>query len=232
MAFPDLTKVLRALDWAWNTAFHGLPGQASAEELARRVMTPGHSLDQQLDKLVRSHTRLAATAGFCTNLGGVSLLPASLPANLAGSLFVQLRMVQAMAIVCGHDPGDLRVRAVCGLCLCGSKAAEVGARCGARLGATLAESLSAGMATETLARINRLVGLRLLARLGESGALQTSRLLPLLGGVAGALGDAALTRAVGRAAILAFAPASATSGKTAHTARAAQGFPGNRQDGS
>lgn len=206
MASVDRSTIMRALDWAWTKAAKGLPGQESAEQLARRHMRPDRPLHQQLDALVRSHRRLAAGTGFCTNLGGAALLPATLPANLASTLFVQLRMVQAMAIVCGHELSDPRVRALCGLCLCGSKAAEIGAQCGARLGEALVEHLLTGMSAETIARLNTLVGIRLLARLGETGMLGTSRLVPLLGGLAGAVCDATITTAIGKAAVATFAP--------------------------
>jgi hypothetical protein len=207
MALLDHPTILRALDWAWGQAAKGLPGQESAAQLAKRHMDPATPLETRLKALIRSHKHQAAATGFVTNVGGLALLPATLPANLASSLFVQLRMVQAMALVCGHDLTDARVRAVCVLCLCGSKAAEVAGACGVRLGAGAAERLLAQLGAETLARVNRLVGFRLLARAGESGLVGAGRLVPVVGGLVGAACDATVTALIGKAAKAALAPA-------------------------
>lgn len=200
MPLFDHPSIMRALDWAWARAAKGLPGQESAEALARRHMDPDTPLEARLTALVRSHQYRAAAAGFCTNLGGLPLLPAALPANLASTLYLQLRMVQAMAIVCGHDLTDARVRALCGLCLCGSKAAEVATACGVRLGGGLTTRMLGLIGAETVARINRLVGFRLLANLGGTGLVSASRVIPVIGGLTGAACDAAVTAGIGLAA--------------------------------
>lgn len=225
MPVIDHPTILRALDWAWTRAARGLPGQASAEELAKRHMDPDMPLEMRLKRCIASHKRQAAVAGFVTSAGGAALLPASVPANLASTLFVQLRMVQAMAVLCGHDLADTRVRALCGLCLCGAKAASVAKEAGARLGGRMAKDLLAQLGGETGARVNRLVGLRLLARLGgESGTLG-ARLVPVVSGLVGAAWDASITAGIGRAALTLLAPQVASDASD-------QSFCGSRQDGS
>lgn len=201
MASLDHPTIMRTLDWAWARAAKGLPGQESAEALAKRHMDPAVPLEKRLAAIVKSHKRRAAATGFVTNVGGLALLPAAIPANLAGTLFVQLRMVQAIAIVCGHDLTDTRVRALCGLCLCGSKAAEVAAALGAKLGGKLTERFVAKLSGEAAARLNRLVGYRLLARIGAKGTLGASRIVPVVGGLIGAACDGAATAGIGKAAM-------------------------------
>ena len=206
MSVIDHPTILRVLDWAWTRAAKGLPGQESAHALAGRHMDPDTPLAARLDKLIASHKRKAALTGFLTNAGGLALLPASLPANLAGTLFLQLRMVQAMAILCGHDLKDKRVRALCGLCLCGAKAAEVAGAAGARLGGRLTADFVAKLGGEAAERINRLVGLRLLARLSESGTLGASRIVPVVSGLCGAAWDVSVTAGIGKAALALLQP--------------------------
>ena len=202
MATLTHPTIMRALDWAWARAAKGLPGQDSAEELASRHRDPSVPLETRLTAIMKSHRRQAAAAGFLTNVGGLALLPAALPANLAGTLFIQLRMVQAMALVCGHDLSDNRVRALCGLCLCGSKAAEVAGAAGAKFGVKITERFLAELSTQMAARLNRLVGSRLLARLGERGVLGAGgRLVPVVGGLIGAACDGAATAGIGKAAM-------------------------------
>ena len=196
----DRAAAMRLLTWAFDTASRGLPGQESAAALARRHMDPTIPLERRLDALARRHIRHSAIAGFAAGVGGLAALPVALPANMASVLFVQLRMVQAMAIVCGHDVADPRVRALCALCLCGGQGLELAKSCGIRLGAHLTHQALGRLTAETVARINRMVGFRLLARLGEGGTLGASRLMPLVGGVVGAACEITSTTLVTKAA--------------------------------
>ncbi len=206
MPILDHPTVMKALDWAWERAAKGLPGQESAAELAKRHMDPDVPLAERLRALVSRHKRRCAAAGFLTNVGGLSLLPVSVPANLASVLFLQLRMVQAMAIVCGHDVTDPKVRAMCGLCLCGAKAAEAAKACGVRLGERLTLRVLERLSAASAERLNRQVGLRLLARFGQSGVLGAGKIVPVVSGLVGAACDAASTAVIGRAAQTAFLP--------------------------
>lgn len=193
--------IMRALDWAWTRAAKGLPGQESAEGMAARHMDPSIPLDKRLAAIVASHRRQAAATGFLTNLGGLALLPATLPVNVAGTLFIQLRMVQAMALVCGHDLSDARVRGLCVLCLCGSKAAEVAGAAGAKFTGRVTERFLTQLGGKAAARLNKLVGYRLLARIGESGVLGAGKIVPVVGGLVGAACDMAATAGIGKAAV-------------------------------
>ncbi len=201
MAGITRDAVRRALDWAWERAARGLPGQKTARELADRHNDPSVPLAQRLRALAKHHKRQAAAAGFLTNAGGLALLPVSVPANLAGTLYVQVRMVQSMALVCGHDLADTRVRALCGLCLCGAKAADVAAAAGAFAGGKLTERALLGLGAESIRRINELVGFRLLAQFGETGLLGASRLAPLAGGIAGAAVGVTATAGIAKASM-------------------------------
>ncbi|EFL49413.1 conserved hypothetical protein [Solidesulfovibrio fructosivorans JJ]] len=218
MPVIDHPTILRALSWAWDRAARGLPGQESAHALAARHMDPDVPLGARLKNIIAGHKRKAALSGFVANAGGLALLPATLPLNLAGTLFLQLRMVQAIAIVCGHDLSDARVRALCGLCLCGAKAAEVAGAAGARLGGRLTAEALTQLGGETADRINTLVGLRLLARLGDAGATGAGRIVPVVSGLVGAAWDASVTAGIGKAAMTLMPQG--------------QPFCGKRQDGS
>lgn len=206
MPVIDHPTLQRALNWAWTQAARGLPGQDSAETLARRHMDPDIPLETRLKNCIAVHKRRTALAGFLTNAGGAAFLPATLPANLASTLFLQLRMVQAMAVLCGRDLTDNRVRALCGLCLCGAKAAEVAGAAGARLGGRLTTDLLSQFGGTAAERINRLVGLQLLARLTETGSLGASRIVPVVSGLVGAAFDATITAGIGKAAMTLLPP--------------------------
>ena len=191
--------VAAALDWAYNRATSVLPGLGSAEELAARHLSRAGNSEDAVDDLIRWQTAFAGAAGAVTNLGGLITLPVSLPASMASTLLIQLRMVTAIAVLRGYDPADERVRAASFLCLAGSTGSQAMGEAGMTVGSRLLSHAS----KVAVARVKQTVGARIAARAGAGGL---ARVVPLLGGlVAGGI-DAAVTRAVGALAKQYFPP--------------------------
>jgi hypothetical protein len=84
----------------------------------------GGSLDEQVDRLVRRHIAVSASAGFLSGLGGWVTLPVVLPANLAAVASVQLHMAASIAALAGHDPRLPATRERVLSCLIGSGPAD------------------------------------------------------------------------------------------------------------
>lgn len=99
MARKDVTqsKAIQALEWAYDKAVNGISGLDSAEELADSYRDPSISVYEQASALIRWQNSKAAVSGFVTGLGGLLVLPVSLPANVASVLYVQVRMIAAIA---------------------------------------------------------------------------------------------------------------------------------------
>src|SRR6185503_13707074 len=134
-------------------------------------------------------------AGFLTNLGGLATLPIALPANVLSALYIQIRMVAAIAALRGHDLRSDQVRTVVLACLCGTTLMDVVKEAGIGVGAGLAQQAVASLSSEALRRVARIGTLH---RVGGKSA-RFVKLTPLIGGVvAGAL-DGALTRAYANA---------------------------------
>ena len=128
-------------------------------------------------------------------------MPIALPANVLSALYIQIRMVAAIAALRGHDLKSDQVRTVVLACLCGTTLIDVVKEAGLGIGAGLAQQAVTGLSTEALRRLARIGALR---RVG--GTSRVVRLTPLIGGVvAGAL-DGALTRAYANAAKKLFTP--------------------------
>ena len=92
---------MKGLDWAYDQAVNGSPFLKSAEDLGaefKQTYTAGtDSLDVCAKRLVRWQMAKAGTSGFISGLGGVLTLPVAIPANLASVMFVQIRMIAAIA---------------------------------------------------------------------------------------------------------------------------------------
>lgn len=185
---------------AYDTAIIGVPkiGISSAEALANKYRRDDNLLDKSVNSLIRFQTTKASTTGFLTGLGGVITLPVSVPADVSIVLFVQIRMIAAIAIMAGFDPHDDRVRTLCYTCLVGNSAQEILKDAGIIIGKKAAEVQLKRMSADILVRINKKVGFRLLTKFGEKGTVNLWKLIPLLGGVVGGSFDSAVTYSVGR----------------------------------
>lgn len=196
-----MAALVSALQWIYERAIDGVPGLEGAPHLAVSYQRHCATDEAAIDALIRWQVAKAAAAGFLTNLGELATLPIALPANVLSALYIQIRMVAAIAALRGHDLRSDQVRTVVLACLCGTTLIDVVKETGIGIGAGLAQQAVASLSSEALRRLTRIGALR---RVG--GTTHVARLTPLIGGVvAGAL-DGALTRAYANAAKKLFLP--------------------------
>ncbi|WP_423823531.1 EcsC family protein [Salinisphaera sp. SPP-AMP-43] len=202
----DQGKMMTALDWGYDKAINGLPGMVSAEQLAHSYMAKGGSKDDQVRSLIRWQNTKAGTSGFLSGLGGVVTMPVSVPANISSVLYVQMRMVAAIATIGGYDVKDDRVQSLVYVCLAGNAAKSIMKDCGIALGSKLSARMIQSISAQTLIAINQKVGFRLVTKFGHTGVINLGKAVPLVGGVIGGGVDAASTHAIGRVARQTFIP--------------------------
>ena len=202
----DLTesKIMQALDFAYDKAMTGLPGLDSAIEMAESYMKESGTLEDRVNSLVRWQNTKAATSGFITGLGGLLVMPVTIPANLASVYFIQIRMIAAIAHMAGYDVRSDKVKAMVYACLTGNAAKEVQKDVGIQFGKKLAQASINKITGATIVRINKAVGFRLLTKAGTTGVVNLSKMVPILGGVIGGAVDLAATNIVGNVAVKLF----------------------------
>jgi hypothetical protein len=193
-------RVLQVLDLAYERALGGAPGLASAQDLAKDYLSRGGNRAESVDALIRWQVAKAAASGLVTGVGGLLAIPVTLPLNLTSVLYVQVRMIGAIAWMGGYALDDDRVKTLSYICLCGNGAKEVLKSAGVALGQKLSQQVIQRLSQPMLAGINRAVGFRLLTHCGQAGLINLGRAMPLAGGLLGGALDAMMTRTVGIAA--------------------------------
>jgi uncharacterized protein (DUF697 family) len=197
---------LQAFDWAYGRAIDGLPGFDGAAELADKFAARHGSPDAAIKALILSQTGLAGSAGFLTGIGGFVSLPVAIPANLASALYIQVRMIAAIAQLRGYDIRTPEVRGLVLACLTGSKAADTLKNAGARLGVRVTRDVAGWVSPALLKKAERVAGVSATALAGAGNAAKMSRVVPVVGGVVAGGVDAAMTQLLGRAADRVFRP--------------------------
>lgn len=194
------SNVGKVLDWAYEKAVNGIPGTDTAAELAENYLSKNGSIDDAINSLVNWQTTKCATSGFLAGLGGVVTMPVTIPANLASVIYVQIRMVAAIAHMHGHNLKDDQVQTFVYVCLTGQSANELIKGTGIQLGLKLGKAQIQRIPGEVIKKINKLVGFRLVTKFGEKGVINLGKMLPILGGVIGGSADAITTRTIAKVA--------------------------------
>lgn len=180
----DKSVVSKILDWAYSKAVTGFMGVDSAYELANNYLSQKGTLNQQVDSLIRWQVAKASASGFTMGVGGLMTLPLTIPANVASVIYLQVRMISAIAHMGGHDIRNDRVKSMVYICMVGNGAKE------------LLKDVSVKVGQDLMAKAVA----RLSVRLGTKGVTSLTKAVPLLGGVIGGSMDAASTRIVGKVA--------------------------------
>src|SRR5690625_6746391 len=84
-------NVIQVLDWAYDKALNGLPGNPTVYELADSYLTKHPSIEDAINSLIKWQNTKSATSGFVTGVGGLITLPVAIPANISSVLYIQTR---------------------------------------------------------------------------------------------------------------------------------------------
>lgn len=193
-------RLAQVMDWAYEKSVNGFAGIDSAEQLAASYMAKGGSAYEQADSLIRFQNTKAAASGFVAGLGGILTLPLTLPANITTVLYIQIRMIAALAHIGGHDVRDDQVKTLIYSCLVANSAKEVLKTVGISFGNRLAMNAVQRIPGKVLIELNKKVGFRLVTKLGQTGVINLGKAVPLAGGVIGGSFDAYTTNKIGRVA--------------------------------
>ena len=183
-----------------EVAIDGMGKVPSAQQVAGKAMER-HSgrVEAAIESIVDSHVRLASAQGFVTNLGGLAMLPVSVPVNITGVAVVQVRMVAAIAHLRGYDLNDNRVRTALVMCLLGGEQVARAILDGKLPTSPMAVATAPVFDPDLDRRVAEEVLSDLLARVGgKNVALMITKRVPLVGGGIGAAVDGYSTHQIGK----------------------------------
>jgi len=194
----ESNKMLKILDWAYEHSMNGMPGTPTAEELADEYIRKHSSVEKSCNSLINWQVSKCATSGFITGLGGIITLPFAIPANMASVIYVQMRMIAAIAYMGNYDIKDDSVKTLVYMCLTGKAAVDIGKGAGIKIGAKLTKATIEKISGATLTKINQAVGFRLFTKFGEKGVINIGKAIPLAGGIIGGGFDLVTTKTIGK----------------------------------
>lgn len=192
--------VSKVLEWTYARAINGFGGVDSAYQLGNDYLKSKGSIDQQVDQLIKWQVTKAASSGFFAGLGGWAIMPFALPANIASVMYIQIRMISAIAYMGGHDIQSDQVKSVIYVCMLGNGTKEIFKEMGIKAGEKFVRSFIEQSSKKMLLSVNEKVSVNIASKLGSKGLSGLGKAVPLVGGLIGGGFDAASTQIIGKVA--------------------------------
>ena len=177
-------EILNTLDSLYDKVLQGVPPKREgAVAMAERYLRKNPSVDEAALDLITDHINKCTATGFFLGLGGLVTMPVTIPANIAGVLYFQLRMIAGVAYMGGYDVYSPQVRMLTYGCLAGISIQSMLKNTGVKIGTRITKTVVAKIPAKLTASINRGVGYRLFTKFGSRGAVSLGKAVPIVGGI-------------------------------------------------
>lgn len=178
-------KGLMILDACYKKVLEGIPLVSEpVEELADSYLKK-YSSEKAIEELVSWQIRKCATSGFLTGLGGFITLPVTIPANISSVLYVQMRMIAAIAYIRGYNLKDDEVKTLIYCILASLSIENLLKSAGIQFTKKASLSLIQKIPGKVLTAINQKIGFRFITKAGEKGVVNLTKIVPVFGGIIG-----------------------------------------------
>lgn len=169
-------------------------------DLADDYLNKYNDVETASKKFINYQLTKCTTSGFLTGLGGLITLPIAIPANISSVLYVQMRMIAALAYMGGYDLKSDQVQTLVYATLAGVSLGGVVKDAGIKMGHKLAIAMIDKIPAATLKTINQKVGFRLITKFGSKGIINLGKVVPVAGGVISGGFDFVETKAIAKRA--------------------------------
>ena len=199
--------VVKAIDKIYGVVVDGsIPGVDSASDLAKTYLAKYKTPIKAAKALVRWQNTKAAVDGAITGFGGFATMIATLPINVSSILFIQIRMIAAIAYIGGiRDLRNDQLQTAVKCCLLGESVQSFLKKAGIKTTEKVfVKKIMPKITGKMITKINRAIGFRFLTKGGSTGIVNIGKMVPVLGCVVGSIFDGVSTNIVGNAAIKTF----------------------------
>lgn len=196
-------NVQKILDVAYDIATNGIEVKGvsifdSAQKLAEDYQQDyPDDLERQINSFINWQCFNAGTCGLVTSFGGFTTMIITLPTDITTVLAIQLRMIATIAILCGYNVKNDKVKMLIKCCLIKEKMVDVIKETGTKISQKLGVKLIQKIPTKLIKKINKTIGAKVITKFGQKGLVNLGKLVPILGAAVGATIDVASTKTVG-----------------------------------
>lgn len=169
-------------------------------DLADDYLNKYDDIETASKKFINYQLTKCTTSGFLTGLGGLITLPVAIPANIGSVLYVQMRMIAALAYMGGYDLKSDQVQTLVYATLAGVAIGGPIKKAGINIGEKVAIAIVDKIPAATLKTINQKVGFRLFTKFGSKGIINFGKVVPVADGFISGGFDFVETKAIAKRA--------------------------------
>ena len=189
--------IMKVLNNCYEKALNGVPKVSpSIEEFAKNYLDKETNNNKAAKAMIKNQVVKCTTSGFLTGFGGIITLPVTIPVNVGSVLYVQMRMIACIAYLAGYDLKSDQVQTLVYACLAGVAVSDVIKQAGIKFGIKLTNATIKKIPGKALIKINQKVGFTFITKAGTTGIINLSRVVPVVGAVAGGGIDYFETKAI------------------------------------
>lgn len=196
---PEQVQAL--LDACYQAALDGIPKvSSSVDTLVDEYRGKSETTAEAARKLISNQLIKCSASGFLSGVGGALTLPvtvAAVSADIGSVIYMQMRMVAALAQMGGYDIHSDQVQTMVYVCLTGKAMSDILKSAGIKTSERLAVNVIKKLPGSVCTAINRRVGMRFVTKFGEKGVVNLGKMVPVVGGVVGGGFDFATTKTIG-----------------------------------
>lgn len=185
------------LNMAYDACLNGIPKVSKpVEELANDYIKKYGYTDTAVNNLLKNQIKKNTLNGFVPGFGGFTTMAFTLPANVTSILYVQMRMIAAIAIIRGYDLNDDEVQTFVYSCMVGKSATDILKTSGITVGNKVGQTVIKKIPGKTLLAINKKLGFRFITKGGTKGIINLGKAVPMVGAGVGSAFDYTTTRVI------------------------------------
>lgn len=190
-------KGLALLDKLYDRALTGVMGSDSVIILANNYLKyADYNKEKAARELINKQIIKCTVSGTISGLGGIMTTFVVLPANIVSVLYVQMRMIMALAHIGGYDIRSDYIKTKVYASLIGCSINSLLKEAGTQIGMKIATDILKTIPSKILGQINKLIGFKLITKFGEKSIAGIGKMIPLLGAVVGGTLDYSQTKAI------------------------------------
>jgi hypothetical protein len=198
----DESALVRGLDAVIGWVASHKPENIRAYVDNLRAQNPGISNDDLARKIVKRKAFKSGLVGATTGVGGLIVLPATIPIDLGLTWRIQAAVALSTAYAYGNTADTLDLKTDLYLILAGDSAKEALKRAGIEVAKEVTKrAVSRYVTRDVMKRVCAVIGRKIVTKAGEKSLTSLVKLVPLVGAPIGFAADWAATRTVGHYAI-------------------------------
>jgi len=194
-------KGVLLLDSLYETCLNGIPKVSKpVSELVNDYTRKYGYTDEAIDKLIKNQLSKNTFNGFISGFGGFITLPITLPANITSVLYVQMRMIAAIALIRGYNLNDDEVQTFVYGCMVKKAMTDALKQAGVQTANKVTLTIVNKIPGQVLTSINQKIGYRFITKAGTKGTINLTKAVPIVGAGVGGSIDFFTTKAIAKRA--------------------------------